>query len=320
MSDASARLKVVALIPLYLNMSDDPQQRLQVDAATELLLNVQHFLGRRMVIHQNAGAEATLQNVSSIIGRHAVLSDVIVNPSRLLMKHPSRASPHSLLDILLSNYAAAKQRWGGSFSHCVHVTSNERFVRPGAAAHAVQYDAGVSLIYIAKCTSDDGKPSPLPARLARGACNFHNLTQEICNSDPLMQQVYARVGGSLPSCYSGQMDGAFLSRELVELAWSSFPSRLRPGHGNASLGAQFLSPPTELYAPSLIMNARPRARIAPSLTWMNWSDFRGDMKQRLTVEPGDVEAVRAGRWPGAFAVKRVQANNLALRAFIAGLQ
>ena len=68
---------------------------------------------------------------------------------------------------------------------------------------------------------------------------------------------------------------AFLSRELIELAWSSFPSRLRPGHGNASSGVQLLSPPTELYAPSLIMNARPRARIAPSLTWMNWSDFRG---------------------------------------------
>ena len=105
MSDASARLKVVALIPLYLNMSDDPQQRLQVDAATELLLNVQHFLERRMVIHQNAGAEATLQNVSSIIGRHAVLG-CHRQPSRLLMKHPSSQSS------LASRHFAVQLRCG----------------------------------------------------------------------------------------------------------------------------------------------------------------------------------------------------------------
>ena len=277
------------------------------DAILELLKNVRHNLpGCSIVVHHNALSPVSPRELRATVRRAelnatSTAGSIVVNPKRIAMAKPADAMPRSLLDILLVNVAHATTELAASFTHVVHTCANERFVRPGAAAHVLAHDAGISLIPRFGCSSNDG----LPARVSEDkGCLPHGKNAAALRRDPLMQA----IAPSKTAIRWGQLDGAFFRRELISEFANISSALLKPGR---------VETPMEYYLPTFCF-ARALKSPTTALTYMDW--HYTSSRHKLEIKPADVAAVRRGRRGASFfSVKRVQPDDHALRELIAKL-
>lgn len=178
-------VRLVASLPIMVNLSaTGAAANSSLVVVEELLANVHRWCCGWVVLHLNALSDTPVAELAARLRSRGLgaRARVVFNPQQLLMRSPSIASPSSLMDILLSNYYAATSELGrGAFSHVVQITSNERYVRPGAAEHVLRFDAGLSAIPRFGCKMT---PDGLPRRIG-GSCRPHGITAAQCANDPL---------------------------------------------------------------------------------------------------------------------------------------
>ena len=198
---------------------------------TQLLLrNLDDFVGCDVVLHHSVPSAMLPEELERLISERRPLRAargggavvVAANPVRLSMASAHRASPASLLDVWLCNYAYALERFP-RLTHVMLVQENERFVRHGLAHYlAARSEVGAFFSGIPRhgCLGSSA-PSAI-----EGECDPHGEGEAI-RRDPLLAAALASCasGGSTggfpvvphtPALYYGQADGACVRRDVLE--------------------------------------------------------------------------------------------------------
>jgi hypothetical protein len=204
-------------------------------------------------------------NALSNMRAPATSDRVVANPERLSMRSSHVPSPNSLLEIFQSNLRAA---WPRSWTHVVHMTENERIVRPGIDRYVLSapYGGFSAILSPSSCTST----------FVNHRCRPHNEGS----------QLYRHLWPTLSILRYGQVDGAFFPRRTVESLL-----QMRTNYSGYRVCC-----PQEKVLPSLFNNSL----VAPSITFMNWRGAWSKWKPKCE----DLAAVRAGAYSGVYAVKR----------------
>ena len=182
------------------------------------------------------------------------------NPERLLMKTPHKASPHSLLDIFVSN---VKFSWFLSWKFVIHFTQNERIVRTGIDAFFA------STLLRAGFTA-----------IPRDGCE-QTWVNHTCRPHHDTSAIYDKLWSELPRPVAwryGQVDGAFLRRDVTRAL----------KYHSASYDTSICCP-QEKFLPSIM----PR-EVGVSITYINWNgDLRITCEDIQMVKKGEMEGVFA---------------------------
>jgi len=273
-------MNILVLIPIY-----------DITNAIEIIKNIIKYTNNAYIIlHNNLNTHFTneqlLENIQSEIPND---NKIFINPERLKMDNVHQQSPNSLWEILISNlhYSFEISDKISNWSYAIAMASNERFVRYGVERFLEnsEKEAGYSTIPLGGFSEGNTK-----------------ITHDKQLHWGETAEVWKYIIPYLDDFYYGQVDGAFLSRNMCKFL-CNLPT---VNYHNLDVTASI-----EKLLPSFIHKYT--NKIGKSITYMDWIN-------NLKITPEIIDNIRSSdNYRGIYSVKRVNMDDIELRQYINNL-